>query len=116
MEIRPPSTGHRATFGLEPSRHLERALEQFASMDAQLWIPRVLAQATFAIHGRVRPSADPLTISVGHPTRLALDKASNGPAANEVRLSRVRSIPQASRLVHGLISTWSGVTDARRCR
>ena len=36
---------HLATFRIEPARHLEQALEQFASMDAQLWTPRVLAQA-----------------------------------------------------------------------
>lgn len=50
---------HLATFGIEPSRHLERALEQFAAMDAQLWLPRVLAQAK--LHG--------LTLSVGRRQR-----------------------------------------------
>jgi len=37
-----------ATSGVEPDRHLGRALELFTAMGAQLWIPRVLAQAKLA--------------------------------------------------------------------
>ena len=46
-------------------------------------------------HGRVSAPADPLTIRVGQPTRLALERASNGPMANEVLPMRVRSMPDA---------------------
>jgi len=34
-----------ATSGVQPDRHLGRALELFTAVGAQLWIPRVLAQA-----------------------------------------------------------------------
>ncbi len=36
---------HLASSEIEPDRHLSRALELFSSMGAQLWIPRVAAQA-----------------------------------------------------------------------
>src|SRR5690348_5597403 len=103
--------------------------------------PPMALVSSFAIQGRVSASSDPLMIRVGQSTLLALERASNGPMANEVLPMRARSIAQASRLVNGLSSTcaltsrrlarsiatalprdqpisvtWSRVTDACRCR
>ena len=104
------------------------------------WPPMALV-SSFAIQGRVSASSDPLMIRVGQLTLLALERASNGPMANEVLPMRARSIAQASRLVIGLSSicaltsrrrttsiatvlprdqsisvTWSRGIDACRCR
>jgi hypothetical protein len=109
-------------------------------LTSRVW-PLMALVSSFAIQGRVSASSDPLMIRVGHSTLLALERASNGPMANEVLPMRARSIAQASRLVNGLSSTcalisrrlarsiatalprdqpisvtWSVVIDARRCR
>ncbi len=39
--------------------------------------------SSFAIQGRVSASSDPLMMRVGQSTLLALERASNGPMANE---------------------------------
>ena len=109
-------------------------------LTSRAWPPMALVSSS-AIQGRVSASSVPLMTSVGQSMLLALERASNGPMANEVLPRRARSIPQASRLVHGLSSTcaltsrrlarsiatalprdqpisvtWSTVIDACRCR
>lgn len=111
-----------------------------ARLTSRAWPPMALV-SSFAIQGRVSASSDPLMIRVGQSTLLALERASNGPMANDVLPMRARSIAQASRLVNGLSNTcaltsrrlaksiatalprdqpisvtWSRVTDACRCR
>jgi hypothetical protein len=78
------------------------------------WPPIALV-SSFAIQGRVSASSDPLIIRVGQSTLLALDRASNGPMANEVLPMRARSIALAIKLVIGLSSTCA-LTSRRRAR
>jgi DNA-binding CsgD family transcriptional regulator/tetratricopeptide (TPR) repeat protein len=72
---------HLASSGIEPDQHLSRALELFTFMGAQLWVPRVAAQAKLL----------GLTLTTGRRQR---NKAAERPTLTQTEVQLVQLLRQ----------------------